>query len=173
MPNHCHNRVTFYSDDTTAILKLHKIFSKGLENDDNVDTGSVFGHFVPEPDWTKVPLTENTVKEYSWDKPRGEVGECPVMIIDEEQPIRNGLRFKSTGVMDDRWYNWRVQNWGTKWDCYSLEIDECDMPHGFEVNFETAWSPPEEIHTAICEQFDDLSMSWFYDEPGCEIAGYL
>ena len=20
---------------------------------------------------------------------------------------------------------------------------------------------------------DDLSMSWFYDEPGCEIAGYL
>jgi hypothetical protein len=173
MPNHCHNRVTFYSDDTTAILKLHKIFSKGLENDDNVDTGSVFGHFVPEPDWTKVPLTENTVKEYSWDKPRGEVGECPVMIIDEEQPIRNGLRFKSTGVMDDRWYNWRVQNWGTKWDCYSLEIDECDMPHGFEVNFETAWSPPEEIHTAICEQFDDLSISWFYDEPGCEVAGYL
>ena len=173
MPNHCHNRVTFYSDDTTAILKLHKIFSKGLENDDNVDTGSVFGHFVPAPDWTKVPLTENTVKEYSWDKPRGEVGECPVMIIDEEQPIRNGLRFKSTGVMDDRWYNWRVQNWGTKWDCYSLEIDECDMPHGFEVNFETAWSPPEEIHTAICEQFDDLSISWFYDEPGCEVAGYL
>ena len=173
MPNHCHNRVTFYSDDTTAILKLHKIFSKGLENDDNVDTGSVFGHFVPEPDWTKVPLTENTVKEYSWDKPRGEVGECPVMIIDEEQPIRNGLRFKSTGVMDDRWYNWRVQNWGTKWDCYSLEIDECDMPHGFEVNFEPAWSPPEEIHTAICEQFDDLSISWFYDEPGCEVAGYL
>jgi len=173
MPNHCHNRVTFYSDDTTAILKLHKIFSKGLENDDNVDTGSVFGHFVPEPDWTKVPLTENTVKEYSWDKPRGEVGECPVMIIDEEQPIRNGLRFKSTGVMDDRWYNWRVHNWGTKWDCYSLEIDECDMPHGFEVNFETAWSPPEEIHTAICEQFDDLSISWFYDEPGCEVAGYL
>ena len=173
MPIHCHNRVTFYSDDTTAILKLHKIFSKGLENDDNVDTGSVFGHFVPEPDWTKVPLTENTVKEYSWDKPRGEVGECPVMIIDEEQPIRNGLRFKSTGVMDDRWYNWRVQNWGTKWDCYSLEIDECDMPHGFEVNFETAWSPPEEIHTAICEQFDDLSISWFYDEPGCEVAGYL
>ena len=84
-----------------------------------------------------------------------------------------GLHFASTGKQDDRWYNWRVQNWGTKWDCYSLEIDECDMPHGFEVNFETAWSPPEEVHTAICEQFDDLSISWFYDEPGCEVAGYL
>ena len=169
MPNHCHNRVTFYSDDTTAILKLHKIFSKGLKNDDNVDTGSVFGHFIPEPDWTKIPLNENTLQEYSWDKPRGELGELPVM---SDDPFK-GLHFASTGKQDDRWYNWRVQNWGTKWDCYSLEIDECDMPHGFEVNFETAWSPPEEVCTAIREQFDDLSLSWFYDEPGCEVAGYL
>ena len=84
-----------------------------------------------------------------------------------------GLHFASTGCQDDRWYNWRVQNWGTKWDCYSMEMDDTDMPHGFEVTFETAWSPPEEIHSAICEQFDDLSISWFYDEPGAEIAGYL
>jgi len=26
---------------------------------------------------------------------------------------------------------------------------------------------------AIKEQYDDLSISWFYDEPGCEVAGYL
>ena len=39
--------------------------------------------------------------------------------------------------------------------------------------FETAWSPPEEVCNAIREQYDDLSISWFYDEPGCEIAGYL
>ena len=169
MPNHCHNRVTFYSDDTTAILKLHNIFKKGLRNDDNVDTGSVFGHFVPEPDWTKIPLKESELKEYSFSNPRGEVGELPVM---SDEPMK-GLHFASTGMQDDRWYNWRVHNWGTKWDCYSLEIDECDMPHGFEVNFETAWSPPEEICNAIREQYDDLSISWFYDEPGCEIAGYL
>ena len=170
MPNHCHNRVTFYSDDTTAILKLHKVFSRALKNDDNTETtNTVFGEFVPEPDWTKVPLTENTVKEYSWDRARGEVGELPVM---SDDPMK-GLHFPSTGIQDDRWYNWRCQNWGTKWDAYSMEIDEVDMPHGFEVTFETAWSPPEEIHSAISEQFDDLSMSWFYDEPGCEVAGYL
>ena len=171
MPNHCHNRVTFYSEDTTAILKLHKIFSKALKNDDITETrDTVFGSFVPEPDWTKVPLNENTVKEYSWDKQRGEVGELPVF---KDKGFGSGLYFESTGVNDDRWYNWRNANWGTKWDAYSLEIDDCDMPNGFEVNFETAWSPPEEIHTAICEQFDDISVSWFYDEPGCEVAGYL
>ena len=170
MPNHCHNRVTFYSDDTTAILKLHKVFSRALKNDDNKETTkTVFGEFIPEPDWTKVPLTENTVKEYSWDRSRGDVGELPVM---SDDPMK-GLHFPSTGIQDDRWYNWRTQNWGTKWDAYSMEIDDSEMPHGFEVNFETAWSPPEEVCYAIKEQYDDLSMSWFYDEPGCEVAGYL
>ena len=169
MPNHCHNRVTFYSDDTTAILKLHSIFLKGVENNDEVDTGSVFGHFIPEPDWEKIPLAESDLKEYSFSSARGEVGELPVYSDDKMK----GLHFASTGCQDDRWYNWRVQNWGTKWDCYSLEIDDSDMPHGFEVQFETAWSPPEEICNAIRDQFDDLSISWFYDEPGCEIAGYL
>ena len=169
MPNHCHNRVTFYSDDTTSILKLHNIFKKGLANDDNTDTGSVLGEFIPEAEWTKFPLAEGELKEYSFSNARGEVGELPVF---SDEPYK-GLHFASTGMQDDRWYNWRVQNWGTKWDCYSLEIDDCDMPHGFEVNFETAWSPPEEICSAIKDQFDDLSMSWFYDEPGCELAGYL
>ena len=170
VPNHCHNRVTFYSDDTTAILKLHKVFSRALKNDDNTETTkTVFGEFVPEPDWTKIPLAESDVKEYSFSQPRGEVGELPVF---SDEPFK-GLHFPSTGCSDERWYNWRVQNWGTKWDAYSMEIDDVDMPNGFEVNFETAWSPPEEVCYAIKEQYDDLSISWFYDEPGCEIAGYL
>ena len=170
MPNHCHNRVTFYSDDSTAILKLHKIWLSGIENDDDSETRqTVFGHFIPEPDWTKIPLKESELKEYSFSDPRGDVGELPVM---SDEPCK-GLHFASTGRQDDRWYNWRVQNWGTKWDCYSLEIDDTDMPHGFEVNFETAWSPPEEVCYAIKDQYDDLSISWFYDEPGCELAGYL
>ena len=173
MPNHCSNRVSFYSDNESDIQKLHSIFLKGLENDDEVDTGTVFGHFIPEPDWSTIPLHENDVKEYSFSNPRGEVGECPKMIIDKDRPFRSGLRFESTDVMDDRWYNWRVQNWGTKWDCYTLEIDDSDLPHGFEVTFETAWSPPEEVCYAIREQYPNVSISWFYDEPGCEIAGYL
>ena len=173
MPNHCSNRVSFYSDNESDIQKLHSIFLKGLENDDEVDTGTVFGHFIPEPDWSTIPLHENDVKEYSFSNPRGEVGECPKMIIDKDRPFRSGLRFESTDVMDDRWYNWRVQNWGTKWDCYDLSTDDCDLPNGFEVTFETAWSPPEEVCSAIREQYPNVSISWFYDEPGCEIAGYL
>ena len=96
MPNHCHNRVTFYSDDTTAILKLHEIFSRALKPE---TTKTVFGEFVPEPDWSKVPLAEGDIMEYSFSKPKGEVGELPVM---NEDPMR-GLCFPSTGENDDRW----------------------------------------------------------------------
>ena len=52
MPNHCHNRVSFYSDDTTAILKLYNIFENGT-NPKTEET--VFGAFVPEPDWKTTP----------------------------------------------------------------------------------------------------------------------
>jgi hypothetical protein len=95
------------------------------------------------------------------------------MLEDKDKPFRNGLRFKSTDVMDDRWYNWRVHNWGTKWDCYDLTISEDDMPNGFEASFNTAWSPPEDIFNALNEKYEGMSISWFYDEPGMEVAGYL
>jgi hypothetical protein len=166
MPNHCSNRVSFYSEDTTAILKLYNIFENGT-NPKTKET--VFGSFIPEPDWKNIPLTENTLKQYSFSSAKGEVGELPV----ESGDLGKGLHFASTGIQDDRWYDWRNQNWGTKWDCYDLTIDEDEMPYGFTAEFNTAWCPPEEVASAIKEQFDDLSMSWFYDEPGCEIAGYL
>ena len=58
---------------------------QGIENDDNTETTkTVFGNFIPEPNWEEIPLHENDVKEYSFSKPRGEVGECPKMIVDKD-----------------------------------------------------------------------------------------
>ena len=167
MPNHCYNRVSFYSEDTTAILKLYNIFESGTNPKNDL---TVFGQIIPEPDWAKVPLKESDIKEYSFSNPRGEIGELPVY---KDKGFGKGLYFPSTDVNDDRWYSWRVHNWGTKWDCYDLSIEDDEMPNGFQAQFNTAWSPPEDIANAIKEQFDDLSVSWFYDEPGMEVAGYL
>ena len=144
MPNHCHNRVTFYSEDTTLITKLHNIFK----------SDNIFTQFIPEPDWKNTP---------------NEKGELPI------QPEPDSMfppQFPD-GTTDDRWYSWRLANWGTKWDAYEVEIDDSEMHNGFEVTFDTAWSPPEEICHAIKEQFDNLCVSWFFDEPGMEVAGYL
>jgi len=164
MPNHCHNRVTIYgsgndTDETRA--QIAKI--KGIFEDE-----AIFTHFIPEPDWSNTPLTEETAGSWLHSE-RGKVGELPVKV---EGDYGISHRFKSTNIADDRWYDWRLQNWDTKWDAYEVSIDD-DDPDQLEVSFETAWSPPEAICHAMREQYPDLSVSWFYDEPGMEIAGYL
>ena len=106
MPNHCFNRVSFYSDNEEHIKELYEIFESGT-NPKNDKT--VFGQIIPEPNWAEIPLNAETVQEYKWDKPRGEVGELPYNHVDEKSPFMNGLRFKSTNKQDDRRYNWRVQ----------------------------------------------------------------
>ena len=168
MPNHCYNRVTFYSDDKEKeIKKLHDIFSIDVESVDEERT--IFGQFIPEPDWPTTPLAEEDVKYWLRDK-RGEVGELPVSTKETYGTIS---KFKSTGNTDDRWYDWRLRYWDTKWDCYDLGMCDHDLPHGFEVQFNTAWSPPEGICRAMRKQYPDIDIQWFYDEPGEGIAGYL
>ena len=164
MPNHCHNRVTLYSsgnDTDEARAQIQKI--KQIFEDENC-----FGQIIPEPDWQNTPLTESSVGNWLTDK-RGEVGELPAPV---ENDFGISHRFKSTGKADDRWYDWRLQNWDTKWDAYDVEIID-EAPDCIEIQFDTAWSPPEAICSALREQYPDLAISWFYDEPGCEIAGYL
>ncbi len=157
MPNHCHNRVTFYSANTEAVAKLKQIFE-----DENC-----FGQIIPEPDWLNTPLMSSDLKRYGQD--RGKLGELPVKV---EGDFGITQRFQSTGQPDDRWYDWRLQNWDTKWDAYDVVVTDDDIEQ-VEIEFNTAWSPPEAICHAIREQYPDVSVSWFYDEPGCEIAGYL
>jgi hypothetical protein len=69
------------------------------------------------------------------------------------------------------WWDWRVQNWGTKWNSYDCEVIEIDDEQ-IEYRFSTAWSPPEGVIEKLREQYPDIEITAFYDEPGMEIAGY-
>ena len=139
------------------MAKLKQIFT-----DENC-----FTQIIPEPDWLNTPLMSSEVSNFGRD--RGKVGELPQYV---DTAYGKSLRFVSTDQQDDRWYDWRIQNWDTKWDAYDVEVTD-DDPDQLEVEFNTAWSPPEAICNQIREDYPDLAVSWFYDEPGCEIAGYL
>ena len=159
MPNHCYNRVTFsrHSDSSVVLEQISEL--KKIFTDENT-----FTQIIPEPDWHNTPLMSN-------DQPKllGKIGELPQY---DEGAFGKTLKFQSTGQQDDRWYDWRIQNWDTKWDCYDVEVTD-DDPECLEITFNTAWSPPEAICHALRDQYPDINVSWFYDEPGCEIAGYL
>ena len=165
MPNHCHNRVTFYpaGDNTEKAIEDIKAIKQMFEDE------NTFTQIIPEPDWPNTPLAEKDVKRFSFSKAKGKVGELPVKT---EGAFGESYRFAS-GEADDRWYDWRLQNWDTKWDAYDVEVVDPD-PENLEIEFNTAWAPPEAICHALREKYEDtVAISWFYDEPGCEIAGYL
>ena len=149
MPNWCSNRVSFYSDDTSALEKLKNIF----------ESDEPFNSLVPAPDWKNTP---------------NDKGELPVK---REMKDTEGRVFHTTydfpdGKNDDRWYVWNICNWGTKWEVSDVECDHWDG-NSFECEFETAWSPPEGIYYALRQLFPDVDVTWFYDEPGMMVAGYL
>ena len=150
MPNWCRNRVTVFGTEQ-EISKVEKIFS-------SKDT--VFGKIIPSPDWANIP---------------NEDGELP-KVVEHKQP--NGeVSFVTTefpsGKQDSRWYDWNIANWDTKWDITNSVQFEYEDSEQIEITFNTAWSPPESICHKLREMFPDLSVSWFYDEPGMEVAGYL
>ena len=155
MPNHCYNRVHISNDvedNTEQFDKLVAIF----------ESKKPFSQIITIPDFSKI---------------KNEDGELPVRR--EHKNPKTGevsfvtMEFPKSGKNDDRWYDWNISNWDTKWDIAGgVEVDDYDDEQ-VEFNFNTAWSPPEAICRKLRELFPEVGFSWFYDEPGMEVAGYL
>lgn len=72
----------------------------------------------------------------------------------------------------DNWYDWNVNNWGTKWDCDSQEQGyDTDNETYFAVNFNSAWSPPMGWFAKVVSMFPTLKFKLTYMETGCWFAG--
>ena len=59
---------------------------------------------------------------------------------------------------------------GTKCNSYDCDIDESE--EYVEYTFYTAWSPPEGVIEKLREQYPDVHITAFFDEPGMEIGVY-
>jgi hypothetical protein len=158
MPNWCHNRVEIYSDNPEDLKQIKAIF----------EAKRPLHEIIPEPDWKTIPLAKEHLTHHG--NKVGELGELPVPPDPDEK--WGTPRFKSTGRTDERWYDWRIENWGIKWDIGDIDLQDED-PQQLIYTFETPWGPPEYICSALRKKFENLSITWFFDEPGCELAGYL
>jgi hypothetical protein len=69
-------------------------------------------------------------------------------------------------------YNWRVENWGTKWDAHP-EMIELERGHRELIyGFHTAWAPPLPVVAELSRAFQDLVIGLAWDEPGMDFGGY-
>jgi len=73
----------------------------------------------------------------------------------------------------DNWYDWSCDKWGTKWDTKDVTLDDYWEDGELQYNFDTPWGPPEGVYSLLIKNFPDLTITWFYDEPGMRMAGYL
>jgi hypothetical protein len=74
------------------------------------------------------------------------------------------------GELDKDWYDWRVGNWGTKWDVGGEDAFYSDNPEGLVLSFDSAWSPPVDFYQFLKDEhgFDIRASYW---EPGLAFCG--
>jgi hypothetical protein len=142
MPNWCNNYLELEHEDPAMIERARKAFAEG----------KLLEEFCP------VPASLHIVA--------GRVGDAadPKQIELETQEAAN---IAVHGYAN--WYDWCVNEWGTKWDVGGDGGCASDGVNSIEMNFDSAWAPP----IAAMEKFQDLGfkVKLVYWESGMCFAG--
>ena len=72
------------------------------------------------------------------------------------------------------WWDWRITNWGTKWEADVDVIDNnfskiSSDKYMMIFSFNSAWTPPLGIYKKL--EDTGLKVTAFYYEPGCDFLG--
>jgi len=89
-------------------------------------------------------------------------------ILQSMHPMPEELKYTEGLTEGPNWYDWRVNNWGTKWD-----IEPSDVVvegNTLRLSFDSAWAPP----TGVYDHLQSLGFTVYasYYEPGMDYAGF-
>ena len=139
MPNWCNNSVEIYHDDPVMIERVRKAFNDG----------GLLNEFIPVP--ADLQIVAGSVPE----------AERADHELKEE--------FNRIAYGYTNWYDFCVNEWGTKWDIGSDGNPAQDIPGGLMLGFESAWSPPVGAYEKLIEMGFRIRAMYF--EPGMAYAG--
>lgn len=88
----------------------------------------------------------------------------------EEYDNRMKRNLKLYGATD--WYDWSVQNWGTKWNACYTELEQIEEDYMY-IKFQTAWSPPLDWFYKVIPMYPDLEFDLIFDIEGDSHCGIL
>ena len=69
------------------------------------------------------------------------------------------------------WYDWALENWGTKWDITAYLVSEIDDELIYE--FDSAWNPPIKWLENVGPMFPELTFELEYKESGMCFQGFM
>lgn len=67
------------------------------------------------------------------------------------------------------WYDWNVENWGTKWDVTNEGAEIWQSEGSVSIAFDSAWAPPIEFYSFMEDL--DFEVTAYYWEPGMDFCG--
>jgi hypothetical protein len=128
------------------------------------------------PNWCSNSITisgsTDTIKQL-WDD--AHVGDN-FGLLNAMVPMPKELDDTTKGTDGDavNWYDWRVTNWGTKWDVSDEGLEYVDNGDGTSHItgwFDSAWAPPVEAYNTFLDDMDGCSIEATYEEGGMDFAG--
>jgi hypothetical protein len=140
MPNWCNNSVELYHEDPAMIERARKAFNDG----------ALLNEFIPVPSDLQIVA--------------GRVGDGDEQKKLEEDTARN-IATHGYG----NWYDYCVNEWGTKWDVGADGNPAQDIPGGLMLGFDSAWAPPTAAYEKLTEQ--GFRIRAMYYEGGMAFAG--
>ena len=67
------------------------------------------------------------------------------------------------------WYDWSLENWGTKWDIKAKLSQQFE--DGLVYEFRSAWTPPVAWLKTVANTYPKLEFTLKYDEEGVGFLG--
>ena len=72
---------------------------------------------------------------------------------------------------DQAWYQWNIDNWGTKWDIDNAYISDESESDSVTFSFATAWAPPVTAFETWAMSDGRVQFTLDYFEPGMAYVG--
>ncbi len=153
MPNYCSNTLVI-SKATNP--QIERIIAAATRQE-------LLQEFLPQPIWENTPNEDGVLpgpryQRRYFDRATGQVRAWAM-----------GPMFPN-GKQDDRWYDWCISNWGTKWD--AGEIDITREGSSLFLSFDTAWSPvSDQWLEALAAEIPGADIHNSFREDGCDFYG--
>lgn len=141
-------------EDCDAYIKYSRLFTKAFDKNFSLTEEEQTKLMQKALDYTDFPdkklMFANKAEVYAYGK----------------QALDNYAKY---GAKD--WYDWCIENWGTKWNSYNTQI--ADMSQA-DIYFETAWAAVPNLISKIAEFHPECKLEYeFAEEDAGAQTGYM
>jgi hypothetical protein len=178
MPNHVSSNLTI----TGPVADVRRFVSLVDRSNDTSEKPFDFSGVVTMPDelrGTSSPVRIQTQEEIDnmwaeWNQ-RKNAGELKDYELRDGKPWGLGITQAASDALiakygTDNWYDWALNNWGTKWGAYdATEWDVTEGENGnatASISYNTAWSPATAFYINASEKFPTLAFDTQYADEG-------